>query len=255
MTGYKEIYHTLLLGDYIEFKQPNDHSICRGYVYELEFGNFGPMGKVIDLDNYQLFNIPSGYLIDDESDRSKAKVDFSNSIISVKRNIQWNSEYICNNYCTLLKQLPDSCDVCPLGKVCSNSVHFIGDVIRISKRDTIIRKVSFVRQSFNTFAEVFSCICGFFPKPRNQFKDLSIEGLKDIFENPQYYDDLTSRIYYFISGSSYYFENFELSNHRGLQSKGVFDISSRLGNPCSMCFLNSNCDNGCDCKLKTLKLL
>lgn len=251
---YKEVYHEILIGDYIVVSHIFSGDEYSGYVYRMSIGSLGLQLSIINFENRYIKTFVG--IIHEESE-DKVSLRFLN-INFIKRNIHWSSKYICYNLCNDLKEFPDACSVCPISRAVD--CYFLCDTVTTKDATGYINKISLLDMSMETegsesknYEIVSSYLVKYFSVQLDNDKDFSIKDIIDIFENPQHYkENIISKIYYYTSSlPSFSYTYIDLRFYNSI-SKATFGIPKKQY-PCSICIYNLNCSNNCN--LKTLKVM
>lgn len=255
MQRFKEVYHEILIGDYIEVSHVYGGDVFSGYVYRMSIGGLGLQLSIINFEDSYIKTFCG--IIHKESE-DKVSLRFLN-INLIKRNILWSSKYICYNLCKDLKEFPDACSVCPINKTVD--CYFLCDTVITKNTTGYINKISFLDMSMETEgfeSKNYEIVSSYLVKYFSEFqldsdKDFSIKDIIDIFENPQHYkENIISKIYYYTSSlPSFSYTYVDLRFYNPI-SQATFGIPKKQY-PCSICIYNLNCSNNCN--LKTLKMI
>lgn len=252
--GDKIRKYDLLLGDFIKYRNRFSSVEQQGYVIGISTRHY----YIIDLDNSAIYieKINSTIIMSDTLDQVII-MSIDAEILDIKRSMYYSSGYICNELCRGLKNFPEACELyCPCRKINSTHTYLPGDVYK----GLTINMVSFlfpnylliIPQGESGYDCILSNLAGSFPKPRYPFKDMSVDGLKDIFSNPNKYD-IYQRVYYLMKPSSLNKTILEwIDIDKNLIEGKTYLSLLKKDHPCSYCIYDEDSCNKCNCKLKNL---
>ena len=259
--------YQLLLGDFVSYEVGSTSiNIKSGYV----IGICNAFYTIIDLDNSNIYreHIEDIEIVDNELTTTVIR-SIKATNIKISRKLRCSSDYICKNLCKGLKDFPDACeDICP-NRPLSNQyrTYLPGDIIgngvivSVSLVSEEIN-VSYINDYWNTelseFDIIFIKLRGALPKPNPPFKDQSMDGVREILDNPEKYK-LYERVYYKYAVTDnegvphlnpYQVDINELLKYK-IVSKSYF-----LPNPktslCNYCIYNKETCKSLNCKLNIL---
>lgn len=251
--------YQLLLGDFVKYEVGETSiNIKSGYVIAISSVFYA----IIDLDNSAIYieRIEDIEVVSNEFNTVVIRSIGSASNIKISRKLSCSSDYVCKNLCKGLKDFPDACDkVCPLRKI--NNLHHTylpGDKLRNSG---IITSVSFLsdysvlnkiinRVVKGGYDVIFDMLSGSLPRPEYPYVDLSIDGVKEVLNNPMKYK-LHERVYYTHSLSKGSLDINEILRTGEIVGKSFFMISQEIS-PCNYCIYDKNTCKNLECKLNKL---
>ena len=260
--GDKIYKYQLLLGDFVRYEVGSTTSIDikSGYVIAISRVFYA----IIDLDNSSIYieRIKDVEVVSNELNTVVIRSLDANNI-KVSRKLGCSSGYICKNLCKGLKDFPDACDkVCPLRKINNlYRTYLPGDKLG---NDGVITSASFLsdfsvlnrlinRPVLGGYDAILNVLSGSLPKPDYPLKDRSIDGIKEILNNPIKYN-LYERTYYtyFLSkdNTSYVIDIGEVLRHN-IINKSYFFFDPKIS-PCNYCIYDNDTCKGVGCKLKNL---
>lgn len=253
--------YQLLLGDYISYERGTDAiDIRSGYVISINNTHY----TIIDLDNSVVY---FEQIKDIEIVSTELKTIVIRSIaasnIKISRKLKCSSTYICNNLCKGLREFPDSCSICPLGLIDNRYRTYLpGDRLyngRIITSASFLSNTSLINKIIYTptngvYRTILDMLSGSLPKPDYPLIDRSIEGVKEILNNPEKYR-LYERIYYNIYTTNLsnidkfiQLEVTEIVSYRVISNTYFYINPSK--SPCNYCIYDEDTCNKLGCKLK-----